>query len=75
MKTSVNEPSFDFIKADIFNFMVCEIYFGMWARRARRARRAHRARGHVGHVKHVGTWARWVLHLADSIQAFAFQVL
>ena len=52
MKISVNEPSFDFIKTDIFNFPVCKIYLGTWARRARRARRA---RGHVGQIGHVGT--------------------
>ena len=38
----MNEPSFNFIKTDIFNFPVCKIYLGTWAR------------GHVGHVEHVG---------------------
>ena len=54
-------------KCQFFNFPVCKIYLGTWARRARRAR------GHVGHVEHVehvgmqGTWARWASHLADSV--------
>ena len=58
----MNEPSFDFIKTDIFNFPVCKIYLGTWVRRAR---------GHVEHSRHVGTestWARWARHLADSIE-------
>ena len=55
----MNEPSFDFIKNNVFNFPVCKIYLGMWARRARRAhrarwtrraRRARKAGGHVGHT-------------------------
>ena len=41
-------------KFPFFNFLVCKIYFGMWARRARRAHRARRARGHVEHVGHLG---------------------
>ena len=48
MKISVNEPSFGFFKTDIFNFPVCKIYLGTWARMARRAR------GYVGYVEHVG---------------------
>ena len=42
----MNEPSFDFIKTDIFNFPVCKIYLGTWARKAR---------GDVGHVGTLGT--------------------
>ena len=49
----MNEPSFDLIKNDVFNFPVCKIYLGMLARKARRAHRARRAYGHVGHVGHV----------------------
>ena len=45
----MNEPSFDFIKSDIFNFPVSKIYLGTWERRARRVL------FHVGHVRHVGT--------------------
>ena len=35
-------------KFPLFNFPVCKIYVGTWARRARRAR------GQVGHAEHVG---------------------
>ena len=48
LKTSVNQPLFDVIKTDIFNFSVCKIYLGTWARRPRKARE------HVGHVEDVG---------------------
>ena len=51
----MNEPSFDFIKTDIFDFPVCKMYLGTWAHKACRARRARRARK-----------ARWARHLANS---------
>ena len=50
----MNEPSFDFIKTDIFNFLVCKIYLGTRARRARRHVVQVKHVGCVGHVVHLG---------------------
>ena len=55
MKTSVNEPQFDFIKTNIFNFPVCKICLGTWARRTCRAHGHVGHAEHVGHIRHVGT--------------------